>query len=147
MKDLIIKNINDIEAECIQRPTNTFSVKPVIAGEDIDTCAIAVVEVPVGQYAFGYHYHDQSEEVFFILKGEGTLRCADGEKAVKAGDMLCFPNGERGAHVLANASDTEALVFIDYDVRASKTDIVTLPDAGKVTVIGEHFNGTFDLPK
>jgi uncharacterized cupin superfamily protein len=147
MKDLIIKNIADIEAKTNERDGNTFMVKPVVAGEDVDTCAVAFVEVPVGKHAFGYHYHDQSEEIFYIVSGTGKLRCAYGEKDVKAGDMLCFPTGEKGAHVLSNSSKTDTLVFIDFDVKASKADIVTLPDIGKMMLSGAHVKAMVDIPK
>lgn len=147
MKDLIIKNVGSIEAKKIERDGNTFYIKPVVAGEDVDTCAAAFIEVPIGNHAFGYHFHDQSEEIFYVVSGTGKLRCAYGEKDVKAGDMLCFPNGEKGAHVLSNSSETEPLVFIDYDVKASKTDIVTFPDTGKMMVFGVHAKGTFDIPQ
>ena len=147
MKDLIIKNIADIEAKTNERDGNTFMVKPVVSGEDVDTCSVAFVEVPVGKHAFGYHYHDQSEEVFYIVSGTGKLRCAYGEKDVKAGDMLCFPTGEKGAHVLSNSSKTDKLVFIDFDVKVSKAEIVTLPDIGKMMVIGSHLRTTVDIPK
>lgn len=102
MKDLIIKNLNDIKANVSERDGNSFAIKPVVAGEDVDSCAAAFIEVPVGNYAFGYHFHDQSEEIFYVVSGTGKLRCAYGEKDVKAGDMLCFPTGEKGAHVLSN---------------------------------------------
>jgi uncharacterized cupin superfamily protein len=147
MKDLIIKNINDIEAKASERNGNTFSIKPVVAGEDVDTCAAAFIEVPIGKYAFGYHYHDQSEEIFYIVSGTGKLRCTYGEKDVKAGDMLCFPTGEKGAHVLSNTSETEPLVFIDFDVKASKTDIVTFPDMGKMMISGTHVKTMVDIPE
>jgi uncharacterized cupin superfamily protein len=147
MKDLIIKNINDIEANISERNGNTFFIKPVVAGEDVDTCSAAFIEVPVGKYAFGYHYHDQSEEIFYIVSGTGKLRCAYGEKDVKAGDMLCFPTGEKGAHVLSNTSETEPLVFIDFDVKASKTDIVTFPDMGKMMVSATHIKAMVDIPE
>lgn len=147
MKDLIIKNVGDIDANVNERDGNTFMIKPVVAGDDIDTCAAAFIEVPVGRYAFGYHYHDRSEEIFYIVSGTGKLRSAYGEKAVKAGDMLCFPTGEKGAHVVSNTSDTEPLVFIDFDVKASKTDIVTFPDIGKMMVSGTHVKAMVDIPE
>lgn len=146
MKNLIIKNIDDIEANVAEQDGNSFAIKPVIAGNDVDTFAAAFIEVPVGMYAFGYHFHDQSEEVFYVVKGTGKLRSAEGEKDVKAGDMLCFPTGEKGAHVLSNTSETEPLVFIDFDVKVSKADIVTLPDINKLMVIGEHINTMVDIP-
>lgn len=147
MKDLIIKNINDIEAKTVERDGNTFSIKSVVGGEDIDTCEVAFIEVPVGNYAFAYHYHDQSEETFYVLSGTGKLRCAYGEKDVKSGDMLCFPTGEKGAHVLSNTSETEPLVFIDFDVRSSKTDVVTFPDTKKMWVLGAHVKAIVDMPE
>ena len=147
MKDLIIKNIADIEAKTIGSNGNTFTIKPVVAGDDVDTCSAVFVEVPVGKYAFGYHYHDQSEEIFYIVSGTGKLRYVYGEKPVKAGDMLCFPTGEKGAHVLSNTSETEKLVFVDFDVKSSKTDIVTLPDIGKMMISGAHVKTMVDIPK
>lgn len=147
MKDLIIKNIDEMEPKAIERDGNKFLVKQVVGGDDIDTCEVAFVEVPVGKYAFGYHFHDQSEEVFYVVRGKGKLRCAYGEKDVKAGDILCFPTGEKGSHVLSNASDTEPLVFIDFDVRASKIDVVTFPDMKKLWVQGAHVNAMVDIPE
>lgn len=147
MKHLIIGNLSEAEAVKSERDGNTFYIKPVVAGEDIDTCAAAFIEVPVGNYAFGYHFHDQSEEIFYIVSGTGSLRCAEGEKSVKAGDMLCFPTGEKGAHVLSNASESEPLVFIDFDVKANKTDIVTFPDMGKMMVSGAHVTTMVDIPE
>lgn len=146
MKELIVKNLEDVQANVIVRDGNTFSIKPVVADTDIDTCAAAFVEVPVGNYAFGYHFHDASEEIFYIVSGTGSLRSASGEKDVKPGDMLCFPTGEKGAHVLSNTSETQPLVFIDFGVKASKTDLVIFPDIGKMMVIGNHVNATVDAP-
>lgn len=148
MKDLIIRNLNDIDPKVMERNGNTFSIKPVVAGEDIDTCAAAFIEVPVGNYAFGYHYHDQSEEIFYVVSGTGRLRCTYGEKDVKTGDMLCFPTGEKGAHVLTNTSETDPLVFIDFDVKSSKVDIVTFPDMKKWMILGAHIHGAMvDMPE
>jgi uncharacterized cupin superfamily protein len=146
MKDLIIKNRADIQANKAGGEDNTFYIKPVVAGDDIDTCSAAFIEVPVGNHAFGFHFHDQSEEIFYIVSGQGTFRGHDGERPVKAGDMLCFPNGEKGAHVVSNASATEPLVFIDFDVKASKADIVTFPDTGKIMIHGEHIRAMVDAP-
>ncbi len=147
MKDLIIRNRDEIAGTVSERDGNTFTIKPVVAGDDIDTFSAAFIEVPVGKYAFGYHFHDQSEEVFYIVSGEGILRSHEGEKKVKAGDMMCFPTGEKGAHVLSNASDTEPLVFIDFDVKASKADVVTFPDMKKLMVKGNHIQTMLDMPE
>jgi uncharacterized cupin superfamily protein len=145
MKDLIVRNISAIKGTAIERDGNQFTIKPVVAGNQIDTCEVSIVEIPAGNRAFEYHFHDQREEVFYIISGTGRLRCYDGEKEVRAGDVLCFPTGEKGAHEITNMSETEPLVFIDFDVRASKTDVVTFPDRDTVWVMGEHVDGVMEV--
>ena len=62
---------------------------------------------------------------------------------VKAGDVITFPTGKDGAHVIRNGSDTEKLIYIDFDT-VHVPEIVHLPDANKVMVIGPYSNGTYD---
>jgi hypothetical protein len=45
------------------------------------------------------------------------------------------------------SSETEPLVFIDFDVKASKTDIVTFPDMSKMMIFGTHVKATVDIPE
>ena len=148
MKDLIIKNMQDITPEHHERGEgNNFLVYPVIAGADAGKCTASFVKVPPKNFAFGYHYHDQSEEIFYLVSGEGSLRTYQGEKAVKAGDIMCFPAGEKGAHVLTNTSETEDMVFIDFGTKVG-AEIVVLPDINKLMVVGEHFPFTIlDKPE
>lgn len=149
MKDLIIKNIADIQGE----PTNygegnAWTLKPVVSWADADKCIASFVEIPPKSYSYGYHYHDNNEEIFYIISGTGSLRTYQGDKPVKAGDMLCFPTGEKGGHVLTNVSDTDPLVYIDFSTRSGAIEIATLPDEGKYILLGEHLPMTFvDIPK
>jgi len=147
-KNLIIKNIADIEAVTKGNfcANSSFSEKPVIHGKDVDTCAAAFIEVPVGKCSYSYHWHERSEEVFYIISGKGKLRTFHGEKDVKAGDMVCFPTGEKGVHLITNASNTESLVYIDFATKP-KTDICIEPDTNQVYIFGEHVTPmTLDLP-
>lgn len=73
MKDVIVKNIAEIDPEVHQEGENTFSIKRAFPRKDADDCSVMFVEVPVGQHSFGYHYHDQSEEVFYIISGEDKV--------------------------------------------------------------------------
>jgi len=148
MKDLIIKNVDEVQAIAQETSDTKFYVKPIIIGKDIDTCAANFMEIPPGKYAWPYHYHDQSEEIFYIISGQGKLRSFYGEKDIKAGDVLCFPTGEKGGHLLYNTSESTPLVYIDFEVKASKTDIVTMPDEGKFELIGNHLDWTsVEMPK
>lgn len=80
-----------------------------------------------------------NEETFYIISGEGILRTPSGERKVSAGDLLFFPTGAEGAHKLTNSSETENLVYIDFDV-VHEVDITVYPDSDKIGVWGMGIN-------
>ena len=96
---------------------------------------VSVYEIPPHKSAYPYHFHHNNEETFYILSGEGVLRTPEGEKKVTAGELLFFPTGPAGAHKLTNSSDTENLVYIDFDV-VHDVDITIYPDSDKIGVWG-----------
>ena len=105
---------------------------------------VCVYEVPPGKSPYPYHYHLKDEETFYILSGEGRLRTPEGERAVGAGDFLFFPAGEKGAHKLTNTSQTEKLVYIDFDV-IHDIDVCIYPDSHKIGVWGKDVNRVYRL--
>ena len=105
---------------------------------------VRVYELPPGKSAYPYHYHLKNEETFFILRGEGLLRTSEGVRTVKAGDLLFFPAGETGAHKLTNTSDTEMLVYIDFDI-VHDLDVAVYPDSGKLGIWGKDTNRIYRL--
>ena len=86
-----------------------------------------------------YHFHHNNEETFYIISGEGILRTPNGERKVSAGELLFFPTGADGAHKLTNSSETENLVYIDFDV-VHDVDITIYPDSDKIGVWGMGIN-------
>ena len=100
---------------------------------------VSVYEVPPKKAAFPYHFHHKSEETFYILSGEGILKTPEGERTVKAGDLLFFPTGAEGAHKLTNTSETELLRYIDFDV-VHDIDVCEYPDSGKIGIWGMDIN-------
>jgi len=105
---------------------------------------VRVYEIPPGKSAYPYHYHLKNEETFFILKGEGLLRSSEGERMVRPGDLLFFPAGEEGAHKLTNTSDTETLVYLDFDV-VHDLDVTVYPDSGKLGIWGKDINKLYRI--
>ena len=103
---------------------------------------VSVYEIPPHKSAYPYHFHHNNEETFYILSGEGVLRTPEGEKKVTAGELLFFPTGPAGAHKLTNSSDTENLVYIDFDV-VHDVDITIYPDSDKIGVWGMGINQLF----
>lgn len=126
MKEIIVKNYRDIPAQVQTQGNNQFSVKPVI--EDIAKCSANFVEVEPGKYAYGYHYHEENEEIFYIISGEASVKTEKGDIHLNTGDIICFPADISGSHVISNLSKTEKLVYLDFGT-ANRPDVV-------------HFTGT-----
>ena len=103
---------------------------------------VGIYEIPPKKAAYPYHYHLKDEETFYIISGKGLLKTPDGEKTVKAGDLLFFPAGSEGAHKLTNTSETENLVYIDFDV-IHDLDVAVYPDSGKIGIWGKDVNRVY----
>jgi uncharacterized cupin superfamily protein len=144
MKELAVKNRTSIEGQKINRGTgNEFTIKEVIPREEATRCRVNFVEVEPGNQAFSYHYHEMNEEVFYIISGTAIVRTAKGDVTLKAGDIITFPAGKEGAHVIRNGSDTEKLVYIDFDA-INIPEIVHFPDTHKIMVVGPYSNAVYD---
>ena len=125
-------------------PDYEYYKKDFIPRGYADKTMVSIYEIPPGKSAYPYHYHLKNEEVFYILSGQGLLKTPDGEKKVVAGDFLFFPTGAEGAHKLTNLSDTELLVYIDFDV-AHEIDVAVYPDSRKIGIWGKDTNRLYAL--
>lgn len=105
---------------------------------------VRIYEIPPKKAAYPYHYHLKNEETFFILSGEGVLKTPLGERVIRPGDLLFFPADETGAHKLTNTSDTEKLVYLDFDV-LHDLDVAVYPDSGKLGVWGKNINRLYRI--
>src|SRR5262245_66339679 len=59
-------------------------------------------ELQPGGSQFVYHFHHASEEMLVVLRGERTVRLHDGDRHLRAGDVLVLPRGPKGGHQLRN---------------------------------------------
>ncbi|MBE6561533.1 MAG: cupin domain-containing protein [Ruminococcaceae bacterium] len=103
---------------------------------------VSVYEIPPLKSAYPYHYHLKDEETFYIISGEGILRTPEGERPVRAGDLLFFPASCEGAHKLTNTSSAEKLIYIDFDV-IHDLDVAVYPDSGKIGIWGKDVNRVY----
>ena len=67
------------------------------------------VLVPGGRVPF--HYHRNRESIIIFISGEGTEITEGGEFAVKTGDVLFIPAGEK--HATVNPTDHE-LRYLEF---------------------------------
>jgi len=92
---------------------------------------MSVYELPVGQAICPYHFEWTDEEWLIVLDGTPMLRTPEGERRLARGDVVCFPAGPDGAH-LVRATDEPARVAI----LSTKNEfgIAEYPDSDKVGV-------------
>jgi uncharacterized cupin superfamily protein len=85
-----------------------------------------------GKFSFPYHSHRASEELFYVISGEATLRTPDGFQKVMTGDIVFFEEGPTSAHQLYNHSDSPCIYL---DIRSFfGIDVTDYPDSGKINV-------------
>ena len=67
------------------------------------------VVVPPGS-TIGFHKHDQNEEMYVVLEGQGLMTIEDEETIVSKGDMILNPAG--GRHGLVNDSSKNIDILV-----------------------------------
>ena len=81
-------------------------------GLHAQTWAPALYDLGPSEAAGPYHYDWCREHWALVLTGTPTLRHPDGQEAMVAGDIVCFPEGESGAHQFLNqAGEPARLLF------------------------------------
>jgi uncharacterized cupin superfamily protein len=98
------------------------SVREALGGEQI---GCSLYEVDAGEQLWPYHLHWNNEEWLLVVAGTPRLRTPEGERELRPGDLVGFPEGEAGAHTLFGPGrvalfSTRNQGSVDY------------PDSGKV---------------
>jgi uncharacterized cupin superfamily protein len=96
-----------------------------------------VYELDPGERTGPYHYEIGNEECLLVLAGTPTLRHPAGREVLTVGDMVMFPEGEKGAHQLINESADVARVLILSTMRTPSG--CAYPDSGKVSTFAGVF--------
>lgn len=70
-------------------------IRPLTDALGATDLALNYYELAPGEsFAYGYHAHENQEEVFYVQDGTVTFRTADGPVAVGAGEVVRFGPGE-----------------------------------------------------
>ena len=134
--DSRVVNIDELKLEHFEQGTRFRSdcarVGPLIGAKDL---GYSYDVVPPGKTSCPFHSHRAEEEMFFIVKGKGSLRYGDEKRAVRAGDFICCPTGGPDtAHQLVNDSDAP-LAYISVSTMLP-AEICEYPDSGKIGAFG-----------
>ena len=91
--------------------------------------------VPPGKRSCPFHSHRGEEEMFFIVRGEGTLRYGDETRRIRAGDVICCPTGgPETAHQIVNDSNAD-LAYLSVSTMMP-AEVCEYPDSGKIGAYG-----------
>ncbi len=82
----------------------------VISPEGVpsDTCSACVTRVAPGDRVKPAHSHPHSDEVIYVIRGEGRVLVAGEVSAVRPGSVVLFPRG--AIHMLHNTGAEEMKV-------------------------------------
>ncbi len=98
------KNYNSITA------LDGATIYELLSGEDyIKEIGLAYGSLPKKRKAIK-HKHEKSEEVYYILSGEGRVKVSKSYKDIKKGDVIYIP--KNFAHALENTSDDKELKLL-----------------------------------
>jgi uncharacterized cupin superfamily protein len=97
----------------------------------------SVYELEPGEATWPYHFELTEEEWLIVVEGEVTLRTAEGERVLRAGDVFCFAPGPVGAHAMRNESSST--VRFAMPSTNAPTGATIYPDSGKFSIGGAGF--------
>lgn len=92
----------------------------------------SLYELQPGERTFPYHYEYGAEEWLLVVAGRPTLRAPDGERELRPGDVVCFPEGPEGAHQVRNDTDEPVRILIASTQESPNAAVY--PDSGKVGI-------------
>lgn len=101
-----------------------------------DLIGSTLYEVAPGKQLWPYHFHVGNEEWVVVVAGTPTLRTPEGERELRPGDVVGFPQGEEGAHTFYNRVDEPARILFFSTLRRGH---VAYPDSDKVGAGGRYF--------
>jgi uncharacterized cupin superfamily protein len=118
-------------------PVNIFKAEITNGKVEVGTAlgsertTMSITDIAPGRSSCPYHY-EYVEEWLLVVDGTLVLRAPDGEHALAAGDLLCFPPGPAGAHKLMNRSETTARTLMFSSARVPAVSVY--PDSEKIGI-------------
>ena len=76
------------------------------------------------------HWHEEEDELLYVLSGEATVIEEDGPHTLRPGDAACWPAGKANAHQVVNRSG-EPCTYLIFGSGAVP-DVVHSPGRGEI---------------
>lgn len=94
----------------------------LLHGDDDVTINVVSLRAPVAM-----HRHLKSEEVVYLLSGEGVLRLATGERTLRAGDLFVVPRDT--PHAFTPTGSAPAVLLQTFVPHFIEGDVIPEPKA------------------
>jgi uncharacterized cupin superfamily protein len=97
-------------------------------GEAVGSAGIGarLYELGAGQAGHPFHFHHAVEEWLIVVAGTPTVRTPAGERALREGDVVCFPAGPAGGHEVCGPG---TVLILSAE---SESDAIEYPELGKL---------------
>ena len=137
--DSKVVNLDELKLEHFQKgekfESDAVRIGPLLGAKDL---GYSYDVVPPGKCSCPYHSHRGEEEMFFIVKGAGTLRYGAETRKVRAGDLICCPTGgPETAHQIVNDS-SEPLAYLSISTMMA-VEVCEYLDSKKVGAFAKDF--------
>jgi uncharacterized cupin superfamily protein len=124
---------------------SAFRRKELSNATDAEQLGCSLYELEPGKRSWPYHYHTANEEAIYVLAGTGTLRGADGERDLTAGEFVALPADESGGHQVVNDGE-ETLRYLAVSTM-EEPDVTIYPEMEKFGVyVGSPPGGREERP-
>ena len=134
IKKVLVTKKDDVKAAHVGfHPAYEFDKRDVLPRDGGNQCAVTFYDIAPGKSNYPFHYHTASEEIFYIIAGEGVVETNEGAIPISAGSVVVCPVGEEGAHRITTPSGSEPLTYINIDV-VPTVDMAVYPKTGKIGV-------------
>ena len=136
MIDSKVVNIDELKLQHFAQggkfECDAVRIGPLLGAKDL---GYSYDVVPPGMRSCPFHSHRGEEEMFFVVKGEGTLRYGAETRKIRAGDVICCPTGgPETAHQIINDSQTE-LTYLSVSTMLP-AEVCEYPDSNKIGAFG-----------
>ena len=135
--DSCVVNLDQLKLERFTKgdkyESDAVRIGPLVGAKDL---GYSYDVVPPGKRSCPFHSHRAEEEMFFIVRGSGTLRYGDETRTIRAGDVICCPTGgPETAHQIVNDSNAP-LAYLSISTMAP-VEVCEYPDSSKIGAFGE----------
>jgi uncharacterized cupin superfamily protein len=99
---------------------------------------VNICRLPPGTWSAQRHWHQNEDELIYVLEGEVVLVTNSGDEVMRPGDSAGFKAGDPDGHCFQNRSKADA-VILEIGTRTPGGDSVDYPDIGLVLKAGSGY--------